>query len=80
MIENTKAKIATEEGEEAAATLLQLAKEPEELALRERECFSPILKRWHSVAAGVASVSLHQCYGSILMQEDRLSREILLMC
>ncbi|CDY23738.1 BnaC04g43840D [Brassica napus] len=69
VIENTKAKIlATEEGEEAAATLLHLAKETEELALRERECFSPILKRWHSVAAGVASVSLHQCYGSILMQ------------
>lgn len=69
MIENTQAKIAaTEEGEEAAGTLLKLAKETEELALRERECFSPILKRWHSVAAGVASVSLHQCYGSILMQ------------
>ncbi|XP_010473856.1 PREDICTED: uncharacterized protein LOC104753280 [Camelina sativa] len=69
VIENTQAKIAaTDEGEEAAGTLLQLAKETEELALRERECFSPILKRWHSIAAGVASVSLHQCYGSILMQ------------
>ncbi|XP_010542950.1 PREDICTED: uncharacterized protein LOC104815998 [Tarenaya hassleriana] len=69
VIESTKAKImATEEGDEAAETLLQLAKETEELALRERECFSPILKRWHSVAAGVASASLHQCYGSILMQ------------
>ena len=58
----------TEEGEEAAKMLLELSKETEELALRERECFSPILKRWYSVAAGVASVSLHQCYGSILMQ------------
>ncbi|KAL1188808.1 unc-13-like protein [Cardamine amara subsp. amara] len=69
VIENMKDKIAaTEEGEEAANMLLELAKETEDLALHERECFSPILKRWHSVAAGVASVSLHQCYGSILMQ------------
>ncbi|CAH8368150.1 unnamed protein product [Eruca vesicaria subsp. sativa] len=69
VIENLKTKTtATEEGEEAAKMLLELAKETEELALRERECFSPILKRWYSVAAGVASVSLHQCYGSILMQ------------
>ncbi|XP_010522465.1 PREDICTED: uncharacterized protein LOC104801075 [Tarenaya hassleriana] len=71
VIESTKGRFeaTTEEGEKAAADmLLQLAKETEELALRERECFSPILKRWHSVAAGVASVSLHQCYGSVLMQ------------
>ncbi|ESQ36478.1 hypothetical protein EUTSA_v10006651mg [Eutrema salsugineum] len=70
VIESMKAKIAEtdEKEEEAAKMLLQLAKETEELALHERECFSPILKRWHSVAAGVASVSLHQCYGSILMQ------------
>lgn len=69
VIENMKAEIAeTEEGEEAATMLLRLAKETEELALRESECFSPILKRWYLVAAGVASVSLHQCYGSILMQ------------
>ncbi|KAJ4874017.1 hypothetical protein Rs2_44204 [Raphanus sativus] len=67
--ESMKDKVsATEEGEEAAKMLLQLAKETEDLALRERECFSPILKRWYTVAAGVASVSLHQCYGSILMQ------------
>ncbi|CAA7015328.1 unnamed protein product [Microthlaspi erraticum] len=67
--ESMKTKLAaTEEGEEAAQVLLQLANETEEMALHERECFSPILKRWHTVAAGVASVSLHQCYGSILMQ------------
>ncbi|CAN8306267.1 unnamed protein product [Cochlearia groenlandica] len=69
VIENMKAKISeTEEVEEASNMLLELAKETEELALCERECFSPILKRWHPVAAGVASVLLHQCYGSILMQ------------
>ncbi|KAH9755588.1 hypothetical protein KPL71_015831 [Citrus sinensis] len=48
--------------------LLQLAKEAEDLALRERECFSPILKRWHSIAAGVATVTFHQCYGAVLKQ------------
>ncbi|KAF8111674.1 hypothetical protein N665_0073s0033 [Sinapis alba] len=67
--ENMKEKVsATEEGEAEAKMLLQLAKETEDLALRERECFSPILKRWYTVAVGVASVSLHQCYGSVLMQ------------
>ncbi|KAH0905573.1 hypothetical protein HID58_037400 [Brassica napus] len=69
VVESMKTKVsATEEGEEAAKMLVDLAKETEDLALRERECFSPILKRWYSVAAGVASVSLHQCYGSVLMQ------------
>lgn len=48
--------------------MLQLAKETEDLALRERESFSPILKRWHSTAAGVAAVTLHQCYGAVLKQ------------
>lgn len=76
-----KAEIAeTEEGEEAAQMLLRLAKETEELALRERQWFSPILKRWYLVAAGVVSVSLHQCYGSILMQylagRSKITKEI----
>ncbi|GKU85707.1 hypothetical protein SLEP1_g334 [Rubroshorea leprosula] len=54
--------------QEASEALLQLAKETEDLALRERECFSPILKRWHPVAAAVAAVTLHQCYGEVLKQ------------
>ncbi|OMO95381.1 hypothetical protein COLO4_15936 [Corchorus olitorius] len=54
--------------EEASEALLELAKETEELAARERELFSPILKRWHPIAASVAAVTLHQCYGAVLKQ------------
>lgn len=48
--------------------LLQLAKETEDLALKERESFSPILKKWHPTAVGVAAVTLHNCYGTMLKQ------------
>ncbi|CAK7327299.1 unnamed protein product [Dovyalis caffra] len=54
--------------DEASEALLQLAKEAEDLALRERESFSPILKKWHPIAASVAAVTLHQCYGAVLKQ------------
>ncbi|KAL9390071.1 hypothetical protein Peur_018676 [Populus x canadensis] len=54
--------------DEASEALLQLAKEAEDLALREREVFSPILKKWHSIAASIAAVTLHQCYGAVLKQ------------
>lgn len=49
-------------------SLLQLVKETEELAAREKEKFSPILKRWHSIAEGVAAITLHDCYGVLLKQ------------
>ncbi|KAE8697004.1 Cyclopropane-fatty-acyl-phospholipid synthase isoform 1 [Hibiscus syriacus] len=54
--------------EDAYVELLQLAKETEDLAARERELFSPILKKWHPTAAGVAGVILHQCYGAVLKE------------
>ncbi|CBI23691.3 unnamed protein product, partial [Vitis vinifera] len=54
--------------QEATEALLQLAKETEDLAVKEKETFSPTLKRWHPIAAGVASVTLHQCYGAVLKQ------------
>lgn len=38
------------------------------MALREREYFSPILKKWHPNAVGVAAVVLHNCYGMLLKQ------------
>ncbi|CAK9318780.1 unnamed protein product [Citrullus colocynthis] len=53
---------------EASEALLQLAKETEDLALKERESFSPILKKWHPTAVGVAAVTLHNCYGTMLKQ------------
>ncbi|KAJ7954672.1 DUF810 domain-containing protein [Quillaja saponaria] len=54
--------------EVASEALLQLAKETEDLALMERECFSPILKKWHPTAAAVAAMTLHSCYGGVLKQ------------
>lgn len=45
-----------------------LAQEITELALTERETYSPILKIWHPLAAGVAVVTLHGCYGNELKQ------------
>ncbi|KAL5542331.1 hypothetical protein UlMin_010041 [Ulmus minor] len=66
IIENGNAKEVKEE--EASEALLQLAKETEDLALKEREGYSPILKKWHSTAAGVAAVTLHNCYGAVLKQ------------
>ncbi|KAE8703040.1 hypothetical protein F3Y22_tig00110474pilonHSYRG00008 [Hibiscus syriacus] len=56
------------EREEASEALLQLANETEELAMRERELFSPILKKRHPIAAGIAVVALHQSYGAVLKQ------------
>jgi hypothetical protein len=54
--------------DEASEALLQLAKEVKDLALRERESFSPILKKWNPIVASVAAVTLHQCYGAVLKQ------------
>ncbi|KAL9401334.1 hypothetical protein Peur_005183 [Populus x canadensis] len=54
--------------DEASEALLQLAKEVEDLALRERESFSPILKKWNPIVSSVAAVTLHQCYGAVLKQ------------
>lgn len=45
-----------------------LAKDVGDLALNEKEIFSPILKKWHPFAAGVAVATLHACYGNELKQ------------
>ncbi|KAF5202116.1 unc-13-like protein [Thalictrum thalictroides] len=45
-----------------------LAKDIGELAVQERDLFSPVLKRWHPLAAGVAVATLHTCYGNELKQ------------
>ncbi|XP_074563155.1 protein unc-13 homolog [Curcuma longa] len=45
-----------------------LAKDIGELANKEKELFSPILKKWHPLAAGVAVATLHSCYGNELKQ------------
>ncbi|XP_052188946.1 protein unc-13 homolog [Diospyros lotus] len=53
---------------EVAETLIKLAKETEELALKEKLIFSPVLKKWHPIPAGVAAMTLHTCYGTLLKQ------------
>ncbi|THU51068.1 hypothetical protein C4D60_Mb06t27130 [Musa balbisiana] len=45
-----------------------LANDIGELARKEKELFSPILKKWHPLAAGAAVATLHSCYGSELRQ------------
>ncbi|KAK8949233.1 hypothetical protein KSP39_PZI005546 [Platanthera zijinensis] len=45
-----------------------LAKDVADLAKQEKEIFSPILKSWHPLAAGVAVATLHSCYGNELKQ------------
>ncbi|CAN6486171.1 unnamed protein product [Victoria cruziana] len=51
-----------------AEILIVLAKETEDLAGKEKENFSPVLKKWHPVCAAVAAASLHNCYGVVLKQ------------
>ncbi|XP_052198937.1 protein unc-13 homolog isoform X1 [Diospyros lotus] len=45
-----------------------LAQDITELALNEKEIYSPVLKRWHPLAAGSAVATLHACYGNELKQ------------
>lgn len=56
------------EMEEASEVLIKLADEVEKLAAKEKELFSSVLKKWHPIAAGVAAVNLHACYGTLLKQ------------
>ncbi|VVA99782.1 unnamed protein product [Arabis nemorensis] len=43
-----------------------LAEDIGHLAFNEKAIFSPILKTWHPLAAGVAAATLHSCYGTEL--------------
>ncbi|KAI4337500.1 hypothetical protein L6164_015909 [Bauhinia variegata] len=52
----------------ALPVLAILAKDVGNLAVNEKRVFSPILKRWHPLAAGVAVATLHACYGNELKQ------------
>ncbi|CAD5176212.1 unnamed protein product [Musa acuminata subsp. malaccensis] len=48
--------------------LLQLAEETEELALVEKDLFSPVLRKWHQVPTAAAVVTIHSCFGIVLKQ------------
>ncbi|KAK9665770.1 hypothetical protein RND81_14G134900 [Saponaria officinalis] len=57
------------EGEkEVSDALMDLAQGTEDLAAKEKESYSNTLKRWHSVSAAIAAVTLHNCYGAVLQQ------------
>ncbi|XP_021275739.1 uncharacterized protein LOC110410406 [Herrania umbratica] len=45
-----------------------LAKDVGDLAIHEKQLFSPILKGWHPLAAGVAVATLHACYANEIKQ------------
>jgi len=53
---------------EIGEIMLQLAQETENLAMKERQNYSPVLKKWHSIAAAVAALTLNNCYGHVLKQ------------
>jgi hypothetical protein len=41
-----------------------LAKEVGDLAAKEKNMYSPVLKKWHPLATGVAAATLHDCFGN----------------
>ncbi|CAL5002414.1 unnamed protein product [Urochloa decumbens] len=43
-----------------------LAKKTRDLAIKEKNVYSPILKKWHPLGVGVAVATLHACFGNEL--------------
>ncbi|KAL1806405.1 hypothetical protein ACET3Z_029473 [Daucus carota] len=68
MLDDGNVNVDVVEVEEVGEVLLHLAQATEELATMEKETYSPLLKKWHSIPAGVAAVTLHTCYGTLLRQ------------
>lgn len=56
------------EEQDPSEILIELAKDTEELAVVERETFSPVLSKWHSNPTAAAVVTFHNCYGIVLKQ------------
>ncbi|RYR20837.1 hypothetical protein Ahy_B03g066084 [Arachis hypogaea] len=69
-------KYVSEKQNKALHGLSILAQDVSELASYEKAMFSPILKRWHPLAAGVAVATLHLCYGNELKQYVRSITEL----
>ncbi|KAJ0971438.1 hypothetical protein J5N97_019397 [Dioscorea zingiberensis] len=53
---------------QTTSVLSILAADIQDLAHKEIEVFSPILRKWHPLAAGIAVATLHVCYGNELKQ------------
>lgn len=56
------------EGHRVSEMIIKLARETEQLASKEKDIYSPVMKKWHPIAAGVSAVTLHTCYGTLLRQ------------
>ncbi|OIW02146.1 hypothetical protein TanjilG_02370 [Lupinus angustifolius] len=69
VVEEVKSKSAELEMKgELSEILVHLAQETEDLAVKEKETFTPILNKWNSTAGAVAALMLHNCYGHLLRQ------------
>ncbi|CAL5185368.1 unnamed protein product [Lathyrus oleraceus] len=69
IIEAENAKSAKSEiKKDISEVMLDLAKDTEDLAMKERRTYSPILKKWHTIAGAVAALTLNNCYGHVLKQ------------
>ncbi|KAK4427843.1 protein unc-13 [Sesamum alatum] len=69
MLEDQNANVtANGETQKVSEVLMRMARETEELASKEKDIFSPVLKKWHPLAVGVSAVTLHTCYGALLKQ------------
>ncbi|XP_073278806.1 protein unc-13 homolog [Primulina huaijiensis] len=56
----------SQETREVNEVLMKLTRETEELAAKEKDIFTPILKKWNQHAARLAAATLHSCYGTLL--------------
>lgn len=54
--------------QEISEVMVQLAQETQDLAMKEREIYSPVLKKWHTTAAAVGALTLNNCYEHVLKQ------------
>ncbi|KAJ4784392.1 Gls protein (DUF810) [Rhynchospora pubera] len=56
------------EEQDPSTILTQLAKDTEQLAVFEKETYSPLLRRYHPAPHAIAVITLHSCFGVVLKQ------------
>ncbi|KAJ3682382.1 hypothetical protein LUZ60_014955 [Juncus effusus] len=65
-VNHTEGMIVEAEEQDPSTILTQLAKDTEQLAIFEKETYSPLLRRWHPAPTAVAVITLHSCFGVVL--------------
>ncbi|KAJ3682376.1 hypothetical protein LUZ60_014949 [Juncus effusus] len=67
---NRTMQMVIEEEQDSSTILTQVANATEQLAIFEKETYSPILRRWgsHPAPTTVAVMTLHNCFGIVLKQ------------